>query len=56
MSFIGKTGRLIGLTALRQLVSDSLAIDMGSASTLIAVRGRGVVVEDRKSTRLNSSH
>ncbi|MFN2530181.1 MAG: rod shape-determining protein [Pyrinomonadaceae bacterium] len=36
----------MGLSALRNLVSDSLAIDMGSASTIIAVRGRGVVVDE----------
>ena len=31
---------------MRNLVSDSMAIDMGSASTIIAVRGRGVVVDE----------
>lgn len=31
---------------LRNLVSDSMAIDLGSASTIIAVRGRGVVVDE----------
>ena len=36
----------MGLTALRNLVSDSMAIDMGSASTIIAVRGRGIVVDE----------
>jgi rod shape-determining protein MreB and related proteins len=46
MSFIGKTGSLIGLNALRNLVSDTMAIDMGSANTLIAVRGRGVVIDE----------
>ena len=35
----------MGLSALRNLVSDSMAIDMGSASTIIAVRGRGVVID-----------
>src|SRR5216683_185926 len=45
MSFIGRTGNLMGLSALRNLVSDSMAIDMGSASTIIAVRGRGVVID-----------
>ncbi len=53
MSFIGTTGRLIGLTALRKLVSDSMAIDMGSASTLIAVRGRGVVVDEPSVVAVN---
>src|SRR3954470_22642394 len=46
MSFIGKTKTLLGLNALQNLVSDSMAIDMGSASTIIAVRGRGVVVDE----------
>jgi rod shape-determining protein MreB len=36
----------MGLLALRDRVSDSMAIDMGSASTIIAVRGRGVVVDE----------
>ena len=36
----------MGLTSLRNLVSDSMAIDMGSASTIIAVRGRGIVVDE----------
>jgi rod shape-determining protein MreB len=31
---------------LRDLVSDSMAIDMGSANTVIAVRGRGIVVDE----------
>ena len=41
-----KTRSFMGLNALRDLVSDSMAIDMGSASTIIAVRGRGVVVDE----------
>src|SRR6185295_10976927 len=36
----------LGMRALRDLVSDSMAIDMGSASTIISVRGRGVVVDE----------
>jgi rod shape-determining protein MreB and related proteins len=36
----------MGLDALRNLVSDSMAIDMGSAGTIISVRGRGVVVDE----------
>src|SRR5947207_9514697 len=47
MSFLrSKTGSFLGLGALRNLVSDSLAIDMGSANTIIAVRGRGIVVDE----------
>src|SRR5918998_3179734 len=41
-----RTRSLIGLDALRNLVSDSMAIDMGSAGTIISVRGRGVVVDE----------
>ena len=43
---MSKTSSFIGLTALRDLVSDTMAIDMGSASTIISVRGRGVVVDE----------
>jgi len=34
-------------------VSDSMAIDMGSASTIIAVRGRGVVVDEPSVVAVN---
>ena len=34
------------MRALQSIVSDYIAIDMGSASTIIAVRGRGVVVDE----------
>lgn len=34
------------MRALQSLVSDSMSIDMGSASTIISVRGRGVVVDE----------
>src|ERR1041384_4609416 len=53
MSIIAKTGSLIGLNALRNLVSDTMAIDMGSASTIIAVRGRGVVIDEPSVVAIN---
>jgi rod shape-determining protein MreB len=53
MSFIGKTSTFLGLNALRNLVSDSMAIDMGSASTIIAVRGRGIVVDEPSVVAVN---
>jgi rod shape-determining protein MreB len=53
MSFIGKTGSFIGLNALRNLVSESLAIDMGSANTIIAVRRRGIVVDQPSVVAVN---
>ena len=43
----------MGLSALRNLVSDSMAIDMGSASTIIAVRGRGIVVDEPSVVAVN---
>src|SRR2546426_6498169 len=46
MSLMNKTAAFPGLGALRNLVSDSMAIDMGSAATIIDVRGRGVVVDE----------
>ncbi len=46
MVFTRKTSAFLGMRALQDLVSDSMAIDMGSASTIIAVRGRGVVVDE----------
>ncbi len=46
MAFLEKTSAFLSMRALRDLVSDSMAIDMGSASTIISVRGRGVVVDE----------
>src|SRR5437868_6358529 len=46
MAFLGKTSAFRGMRALQDLVSDSMAIDMGSASTIISVRGRGVVIDE----------
>jgi len=55
MSFIGKTKTLLGLNALKNLVSDSMASDMGSASTIIAVRGRGIVVDEPSVVAVNKA-
>lgn len=41
-----RTRSLMTLEGWRDLVSDSMAIDMGSANTIIAVRGRGVVIDE----------
>ena len=46
MAFLEKTSAFLSMRALRDLVSDSMAIDMGSASTIISVHGRGVVVDE----------
>ncbi len=55
MSFMKKTRALVGFDALRSLVSDSMAIDMGSANTIIAVRGRGIVVDEPSVVAVNKT-
>jgi rod shape-determining protein MreB len=54
MSFMSKTAAFIRMPALRNLVSDSMAIDMGSAATIIYVRGRGVVVDEPSLVAVNT--
>ena len=49
-----KTAAFIGVHALQNLVSDSMAIDMGSAATIICVRGRGVVVDEPSLVAVNA--
>ena len=41
--------------SLRELISDSMAIDMGSSNTVIAVRGRGVVVDEPSLVAVNKT-
>jgi len=53
MSLMRKTAAFMGVRALRNLVSDSMAIDMGSAATIIYVRGRGVVVDEPSLVAVN---
>ncbi|HJZ82987.1 MAG TPA: rod shape-determining protein, partial [Pyrinomonadaceae bacterium] len=53
MSFTSKTAAFVGIQSLRNLVSDSMAIDMGSASTVIYVRGRGVVIDEPSLVAVN---
>ncbi|MDT5158114.1 MAG: rod shape-determining protein MreB [Acidobacteriota bacterium] len=45
-TFMRKTLSLMSLEGWRNLVSDSMAIDIGSTSVIIAVKGRGVVVDE----------
>jgi rod shape-determining protein MreB len=54
MSFMSKTAAFMGMHALRDLVTDSIAIDMGSAATIIYVRGRGVVVDEPSLVAVNT--
>ena len=43
----------MSFNGLRDLVSDSMSIDMGSASTIIAVRGRGIIVDEPSIVAVN---
>ncbi|MCA1594632.1 MAG: rod shape-determining protein, partial [Acidobacteria bacterium] len=45
-SFMRKTRSFISLAGLRDMVSDSMAIDLGSTSIIIGVRGRGIVFDE----------
>ncbi|HYE16205.1 MAG TPA: rod shape-determining protein [Pyrinomonadaceae bacterium] len=45
-SFMRKTRSFMSFAGLRDLVSDSMAIDLGSSTVIIAVRGRGIVVDE----------
>lgn len=53
MSLTSKTAAFVGLQSLRDLVSDSMAIDMGSSATVIYVRGRGIVVDEPSLVAVN---
>jgi rod shape-determining protein MreB len=55
MSFMSKTAAFVGMKALRGLVSDSMAIDMGSAATIISVRGRGIVIDEPSLVAVDSN-
>jgi rod shape-determining protein MreB len=50
-----KTRTFLRFNALRNLVSDSMAIDMGSASTIIWVRRRGVVIDEPSVVAVNKT-
>src|SRR5215471_5134858 len=54
MSLTSKTAAFMGIRNLRNLVSDSMAIDMGSASTVIYVRERGVVIDEPSLVAVNA--
>src|SRR2546423_7124754 len=45
-SFMRKTRSLMSLEGWRDLVSDTMAIDIGSTSVIINVKGRGIVVDE----------
>ncbi len=37
---------MVGISSLKKLVTDSMAIDMGTSSTIIAVKGRDIVLDE----------
>ena len=46
MSILGEIASMMGISSLKNLVTDSMAIDMGTANTIIAVKGRDVVLDE----------
>lgn len=42
----GKFTFMVGISSLKKLVTDSMAIDLGTASTIIAVKGRNIVLDE----------
>lgn len=52
---MSKTAAFVGRKALGNLVSDSMAIDMGSAATIISVRGRGIVIDEPSLVAVDSN-
>ncbi len=46
MSVLGEITSMMGISSLKNLVTDSMAIDMGTANTIIAVKGRDVVLDE----------
>jgi rod shape-determining protein MreB and related proteins len=54
MSFMSKTAAFLGMNGLRNLVAESIAVDLGSASTIVFVHGRGVVVDEPSLVAVNT--
>ena len=46
---------MLKISSLKKLVTDSMAIDLGTASTLIAVKGRGVVLDEPSLVAINEN-
>jgi rod shape-determining protein MreB and related proteins len=44
---------MIKISSLKKLVTDSMAVDLGTASTIIAVRERGIVVDEPSLVAIN---
>ena len=46
---------MLKISSLKNLVTDSMAIDLGTASTIIAVKGRGVVLDEPSLVLINET-
>src|SRR3982751_1710544 len=46
---------MLKISSLKKLVTDSMAIDLGTASTIIAVKGRGVVLDEPSMVAINET-
>ncbi len=44
---------MLKISSLKKLVTDAMAIDMGTASTVIAVKGRGIVLDEPSLVAIN---
>ena len=44
---------MMGISSLKRLVTDSIAIDMGTANTIIAVKGRDIVLDEPSMVAVN---
>ncbi len=44
---------MVGFSSLKKLVTDSIAVDLGTSSTIIAVKGRGVVLDEPSTVAVN---
>src|SRR4051795_10287414 len=44
---------MLKISSLKKLVTDQMAIDLGTASTIIAVKGRGVVLDEPSLVAIN---
>ncbi|MEJ7849085.1 MAG: rod shape-determining protein [Pyrinomonadaceae bacterium] len=46
---------MLKISSLKKLVTDSMAIDLGTANTIIAVKGRGVVLDEPSLVAINET-
>ncbi|MDM7922423.1 MAG: rod shape-determining protein [Pyrinomonadaceae bacterium] len=44
---------MLKISSLKKLVTDSMAVDLGTASTIIAVKGRGIVLDEPSLVAIN---